>query len=315
MSNDKTMLSKVENYLKLQRQLGYRLHRQGYLLLEFGRYVDGAGHCGPITNEIVLRWVRLPTNGTQNYLANRLHVVRRLTRYLAIDEPETEIPSDDSLRLRRIAPHIYSQQQISDLMTSAAELSPAGGLRPQTYYALFGLLACTGIRVGEAIRLIQEDVDIEEGVLRIIDSKSKSRLVPVHSSTREALCRYAKFRDHYCPLNKSTSFFQAESGLALKYDAVHDAFTKIRKDLKWPLSNSGRMIRIHDLRHTFACQRLLQWHSNGVDMENAAYSLSTYLGHATVASTYWYLTGTPELLGMCATRFQQFAETEQGDDV
>ena len=314
MNSSETMLCRVEDYLKLRRQLGYRLLRQGYLLLEFGRYADGVGHRGPITNDLALRWVRLPSKATLNYLANRLHVVRRFARHLAIEDPSTEIPTDHSLRLRRISPHIYSSQQVSELMNSAAELSPTGGLRPQTYRTLFGLLISTGIRVGEAIRLHRDDVDLKEGVLKIIGSKSKSRLVPVHPSTREALCRYAKFRDRYYPSSKSKSFFLAESGLTLKYDAVNDAFTKIRRDLKWPLTNSGRAIRIHDLRHTFACQRLLNWHRDGVDLDHAAYALSTYLGHVTVASTYWYLTGTPELLSICANRFQQFAETGQGGE-
>ena len=196
MTKPKTMLIHAEEYLAFRRQLGYKLVRQGYLLREFGRYADESGHKGPITTELALRWVRLPRNATQNYLAQRLGVVCRLARHRALVDRGTEIPADDILKLRRIQPHIYTKQQIADLMAAAAALSPVGGLRPQTYHALFGLLASTGMRVGEAIRLHRDEVDLKEGILRITNTKfSKSRLVPVHASTLKALRRYAAFRE------------------------------------------------------------------------------------------------------------------------
>ena len=142
----KTMLMRVDEYLAFRRQLGYKLVREGYLLREFGRYVDETGHQGAVTAELVLGWVRLPGKAKANYLAQRLLVVRRLIRHLALEDPEVEIPSDDNLKLRRVQPYIYTKQQIHDLLTAAAALSPIGGLRPQTYHTLFGLLACTGMR-------------------------------------------------------------------------------------------------------------------------------------------------------------------------
>ena len=249
MTKPKTMLMHAEEYLAFRRQLGHKLIRQGYLLREFGRYADESGHKGPITTELAMRWVRLPRKATPNYLAQRLYVVRRLALNRALVDPETEIPADDIVKLRRIRPHIYTKQQIADLLASAAGLSPAGGLRPQTYCTLFGLLASTGMRVGEAIRLHRDEVDLKEGVLRITNTKfSKSRLIPVHDSTRKALRRHAAFRDRYCPLPKSASFLLSESGASLNYDTVHRTFSQIRGRLEWSRSCDGRAPRIHDLR-------------------------------------------------------------------
>ncbi|HJN12556.1 MAG: tyrosine-type recombinase/integrase [Pirellulaceae bacterium] len=314
-SKTKTILMRVDEYLSLRRQLGYKLVREGYLLREFGRYVDESSHRGPITAELVLHWVRLPENAAQNYLAQRLQVVRRFVRHLALEDPRTEIPSDDSLKLRRVQPHIYTKQQISDLLTAAAALSPSGGLRPQSYYTLFGLLASTGMRIGEAIRLQREEVDLKEGTLRVVNSKfSKSRLVPVHDSTLKVLRHYSVFRDRYHPSGKSTAFLLSERGDPLHYDTVNETFVNIRDRLGWKRSDDGRAPRIHDLRHSFACQRLLEWYREDVDVEHAILALSTYLGHTAVACTYWYLTGVPELLAIGAARFQHFAHGPQGDD-
>lgn len=313
MTKSKSMLTHAEEYLTFRRQLGSKLEQEGHLLRSFGRYADESGHQGPITAELGLRWVRLPKNAAQNYLAQRLLVVQRLARYRAIEDPQTEVPVDDRLKLRRVQPHIYTNRQIRDLLTAAAALSPTGGLRPQSYYALFGLLASTGMRVSEAIRLQREEVDLQTGVLRVTNSKfSKSRLVPIHPSTLKILRRYAAFRDRYHSSGNVTAFLLSESGAPLCYDTVNKNFRQICNRLGWKGSQGVRAPRIHDLRHTFACHRLLQWYREGVDVEHAILSLSTYLGHSTVACTYWYLTGIPELLAIGATRFQQFAHAEQG---
>ena len=180
---------------------------------EFGRYADKLGHKGPITNELVLRWVRRPKKAAPNYLAERLLVVGRMARHLALTDPRTEIPVDEGLKLRRVQPYIYTKQQITDLLTASASLSPSGGLRPQTYRVLFGLLASTGMRVGEAIRLQRKDVDLQQGILRINNTKfSKFCLVPIHELTLNVLREYAAFRDRYRQSVKSTAFLLAESG-------------------------------------------------------------------------------------------------------
>jgi len=314
MSKPKKMLVQVEEYLAFRREIGYKLASHGVLLRDFCRYADKIGHTGPITNELVLRWVRKPEKASLNYLTQRLSAVRCLARHLALQDPRTEIPTDEGLKAHRIQPYIYTQQQIADLLSAAAALWPFGGLRPQTYRVLFGLLASTGMRVSEAIRLQRKDVDLQQGILRINDTKfSKSRLVPVHSSTLDVLRKYAAFRDRYHLLPKSTAFFLAERGDSLPYVTVQGTFHLIRNRLGWHPSLSGRRPRIHDLRHTFACNRLLEWYREKVDVEHAILSLSTYLGHTMVAHTYWYLTGIPELMAICAARFQKFAQLEQGE--
>ncbi|MEI7836700.1 MAG: tyrosine-type recombinase/integrase [Planctomycetota bacterium] len=315
MKTPQTMLKQAEEYLNFRRQLGYQLRSGAYLLREFGRYADQSGHTGPITTELVLRWVRLRQNAKPNYLARRLHVIRCLARHRALFDPRTEIPEDDSLKLRRVRPYIYTECQIGALMTAARGLAPTGGLRPRTYQTLFGLLASTGMRVGEALRLQKDDVDLEAGVLRINNSKfTKSRLVPVHATTLDALRRYAAFRDRYHRSPKDAAFLLSERGTALLYDAVEDAFAQIRARLGWSRTCPGRPPRIHDLRHTFACRRLLQWYREKADVEHVILTLSTYLGHRTVGCTYWYLTGIPELLALCAARFAQFAQARQGGE-
>ena len=247
-SNPKSMSLHADEYLALRRQLGGKLVREGYLLREFARYVDESGHRGPITSDLVMRWVRRPTKAAPNYLAQRLLVVRRFVRHLALEDPRTEIPAEHDLKLRRISPHIYTKQQICDLLAAAAALSPSGGLRPQTYRTLFGLLASTGMRVGEAIRLQRDNVDLESGVLRIANSKpSRSRLVPVHDSVLQTLRQYAAFRDRYHSDGNATAFLLSESGNQLHYDTVHGTFAQIRDRLgwkrfrRWPSSQDPRL--------------------------------------------------------------------------
>jgi integrase len=216
MTKPTTMLELAEEFLAFRRQLGYDLVAEGYLLREFGRFADASGHQGPITNDLVLRWVRSPPNATTNYLAQRFLVVRRLACYRALVDPQTEIPVDDRLKLRRVQPHIFTERQIAELMAAAAALSPAQGLRPQTYFTLFGLLVSTGLRVGEALRLERDTVDLTQGMLRISNTKfGKSRLVPVHDSTRRALHRYAAFRDQRHPRGETRAFFLSEGGTPL----------------------------------------------------------------------------------------------------
>jgi integrase len=313
MTRPTTMLELAEEFLAFRRRLGYELVAEGYLLREFGRFADASHHQGPITNDLVLRWVRSPPNATTNYLTQRFLVVRRLARYRALFDPRTEIPADEGLKLRRVQPHIFTERQMAELMTAAVALPPAQGLRPQTYSTLFGLLVSTGLRVGEALRLERDEADLTQGVLRVSNTKfGKSRMVPVHDSTRKALHRYAAFRDQRYPTAATRAFFLSENGTPLNYDRVQKTFVQLRQRLGWSCSPGRRAPRIHDLRRTFACHRLLQWYREGIDVGQAILALSTYLGHTTVACTYWYLTGTPELLGACAARFQQFAGSPRG---
>jgi integrase len=310
MTTSKTMVAEVKDYLAYRRKLGYQLRIEGEQLLSFAKYADASGHCGPITLELVLKWAALPQNVSQLYRARRVEVVRCFARYRAIFDRQTQIPPGGILGCahRRTAPYIYSQKEITQLLKAARKLKPPDGVRPRSYATLFGLLACTGLRVSEALKLNRDDVKFDQSLLHIRESKfRKSRLVPIHPTAKQALYRYAEFRDQYCPLTESKAFFISQAGKPLCYSTVNSTFTKIRAQLDWNIIHGRRKPRLGDLRHTFACHRLLLWYQEGVDVNHAIATLSTYLGHAKVSDTYWYLTGIPELLSVAVAKFQEFA--------
>jgi integrase len=305
------MIDRVKAYLAYRRNLGYALHIEGAELLRFARYADERGHRGAITTDLALRWATLPRQASPLYRARRLEIVRCFAKHQSAIEPATEIPPTGLLgpAHRRTTPHIYSPDEIAALVASAAALPPTTGLRPRTYSTLFGLLACTGLRISEALRMAGVDVDLQRGVLTVRLSKfRKSRLVPLHPSAVEALRRYAGQRDRRFGASATRSFFLSEGGRPLVYFTVRTAFRKLSRRLGWTGRGTAREPRLHDLRHTFACRRLLRWYEEGADVDQRIAALSTYLGHAKVSDTYWYLTATPELMAVAATRFERFAQ-------
>jgi len=309
MKKQKTMVTQVKEYIAYKRNLGFQLHTEAVRLLNFAKYADESGHTGPITIELVLKWARLPKKTSQSYHAYRVGIVRCFTKYQAIFSPKTEIPPSRILGsgYRRTEPYIYSQQETSALLGACTQLRPINSLNPRTYATLFGLLACTGLRISEALKLSRDDVDLSNGVLLIAETKfRKSRLVPIDPSASKALGEYAKFRDQYHPIAKSKKFFLSRKGNSLPYQTVRDNFLKLREKLGW-CTKGKRKPTIQDMRHTFACRRLLLWYKEGVVINHAIYSLSTYLGHARASDTYWYLTGIPELFAIAVKKFEKFA--------
>lgn len=312
-----TMADRVEEYLAYRRALGYQLRIDGLLLRSFARYADESGHRGPLTTEVALRWARLPEQTTRRYQARRLELVRALARYLAPREPGTEIPPRGLLgpaHSRRTA-FIYSEADVAALIQAARSLAPSDGLRPRTYSALIGLMACTGLRITEALTLEAGDVDLEAGVLTVRQTKfHKSRLVPLHTSAVGPLRDYAAARDRRHRSPRDTAFFLSDAGRRLPYGTVRHTFHQLLKEAMPREASAGRARpRLHDLRHTFACRRLMAWYRDGTDIDRAIDRLSAYLGHAKVTDTYWYLTGVPELLDLAGRRFEQFAAPTQGD--
>jgi integrase len=305
-----TMVALVEDYLAQRRNLGFALRIEGRQLLSFARFADSIGHRGPVTIEIALQWATLPSKRGSKFPARRLECIRPFVRYQAGLDSATEVPGRDLLGPPRRRPchHIYTDDEIAALITETRSLAPANGLRPATYATLFGLLAASGLRVSEALRIQRTDVDLDHGVLTIRATKfRKSRLVPMHSTTTNALRAYAEHRDHVVARLESSTFFISTHGRSLAYSTVRNLFRRLCKSLGW--ANRIPRPRIHDLRHTFACRRLQQWYQEGVDIGSRAAALATYLGHAKVTDTYWYLTGTPELLAIAAQRFETFAGT------
>jgi len=306
MSRHASMVGQAEDYLASRRKLGLQLKIEGQQLLSFAQFADDIRHRGPLTNELALRWAILPKGAAPEYWSRRLGIVRRFAKYRFLFEPKTEVPPERLLgpACRRPTPYIYSEDDICELVRACSDLGPAGGLRPLTYATFFGLLASTGLRSVEALRLNRSDVDFSTGTLCVTESKfHKSRLVPVHSSTLHALGAYAAQRDRRHQLPRAQTFFLTEKGTSLKYGKMFATFQELRKVLGWSKKNPSP--RIHVLRHAFAVRRLLAWYTAGADVDQKIPTLSTYLGHVKVSDTYWYLTAVPELLAVASSRYER----------
>jgi integrase len=198
------------------------------------------------------------------------------------------------------------------LLRAAGQLKPEGTLRPATYKALFGLIAATGLRLSETLKLRFADLDFARNVLTIRQTKfAKSRLVPLHPSVTAALSRYAVVRQSAFPVEPKSPFFVGLSGTALPKSTVHYAFQQLRKRLGWKARGSHPFPRIHDLRHTFICRRVRLWHEQGADIDHVMLALATYVGHAKVSDTYWYLTGVPDLMAVAGRNFEGFVESHR----
>jgi integrase len=312
------MTDRAKEYLEYRRTLGFAMHISGSLLLQFAQYGDREGHHGPLTAELALRWASLPETASPRYRAERLSIVRGFAQYLAVQDGLSEVPDHRLLGKNhyRLQPHIYSEQQLREIVLTAAQLKPTYDLRPLTYSTLFGLLACTGLRISEALRLDRAHVDLTSGILRVERTKfRKSRLVPLHSSATQAMCRYVSKRDSYLSTTEPEAFFVGREGQALPYSTVRCTFRRLCSQLDLHSNGMLPRPRIHDLRHSFACRRLLRWYEQGVDVDHAIASLSTYLGHRKVTDTYWYLTGTVQLLKTASDRFEQFLNFSAGGDL
>ncbi len=288
----------LDEYLKVRRALGFKLTTPGGLLQRFVTYAEQEG-ASSITTELALRWATGQTKCQPAQWANRLSMVRRFARHMSALDPTTEIPPQGLLpyRFRRIQPYLYTEEEIVRLIEAAKKLPSPLGLRAATYATLFGLLAVTGMRMSEPIALDRDDVDLTRGILTVRRTKfGKTRIVPVHASTLEALRRYRELRDRLCPRAQTRSFFLSERGTRLTVWCVRWTFVQLSHQigLRGPEESHGP--RLHDLRHRFAVQTLLGWYREGLNVEQHLPELSAYLGHVHVNDTYWYISAVPELL-------------------
>ena len=249
---------------------------------------------------------RSPGHGCQrhtqpNHWAQRLAIARGFARYLRALDPATEVPPPGVFptRRHRPTPFLWSQRDICRLLESTRALRPA--LRAATYEALFGLLATCGMRVGEAVGLDRDDVDLQAGVITIRHAKfDRPRLVPLHPTVTEALSRYAAERDRLCPRPRARAFFVSSAGTRLDRSGVGKTLRKITTSLG--MRTETVHPRAHDLRHSFAVDTLIRWQRSGLSVDEHIATLSTYLGHVSPADTYWYLSASPELMGLAAQR-------------
>jgi integrase/recombinase XerD len=301
----------LNEYVAMRRNLGFVFRLPASLLRTFVAFVDEAGSAF-ITTELVRQWAMQPAEAQPSTWAGRLSIARRFAVWRRASDPRTEVAPADLVgqRYRRKPPRLYTEQDVVRLIQSATALPSAKKLRGRTYATLFGLLAVTGLRINEALHLDRSDVDLEEGVLLIRRTKfGKSRLVPIHLTTQQALRAYGEARDQIVPMPATPAFFVSERRTRITEWSTRYTFAVVSRmvGLRPPTSGGrhGHGPRIQDLRHRFAAQTLITWHRAGIDVDRELPKLSTYLGHVHTADTYWYLEAIPELLQLAAERLTQ----------
>ena len=296
----------LHDYLCVRRSCGYQLREPEGLLGDFVAFLQSEG-ASCVTRQLALHWATQPAKVQPFRWAQRLAMVRRFAIWLSAIDPRTEIPAADLLpyRQRRKPPHIYSDEEIARLLRQAEQLLSPKGLRAHTYTTYFGLLVATGMRVNEALGLDRPDVDLKLGILHIRRAKfGKSRYVPVHPSTVEALKKYAESRDRIFPAPSTPAFFLSEAGRRITESTAEYIFAKLsqRIGLRAPAQSHGHGPRLQDMRHRFAVRTLVHWYRAGLDVERELPKLTTYLGHVRATDTYWYLEAVPELLQLATER-------------
>ena len=293
----------LDGYLAVRRSLGYKLARPEKLLAQFITYLEDAG-AATITTELALGWATLPASHA-NWHAQRLSVVRGFAAWLHTIDPAAQVPPAGLIPSRRLraTPYLYSDADITALIAAAASLRFP--LRVATYQTLTGLLAVTGMRIGEAIRLDRADLDLAAGVVTVRQSKfGKTRLLPLHPSATAALHGYLRLRDRLCPRPSTAAVFISPAGTRLLYCNVHATWKLLVTSAGLTVRSAACRPRIHDVRHSFAVRALLDAYAAGQDGQARLALLAAYMGHADPAHTYWYLSAAPELLALAGQRLE-----------
>jgi len=299
-------------YLEQRRQLGVALIEEGRILLSLVDFATERNHRGPLTVELALKGAQAPADANPLWWARRLDAVRRFASFWVAFDPKTQVPASGVFgpSYRRSPVHIYSAEEITGLMTAARRLPGFGALMFPT---LLGLLACSGIRIGEALRLETHDIDWGAGLLTVRRSKlGQSRCLPLESSSLAALKAYHEKRQRRFSGSELTAFFLTQKGHRLSYSQASKAFQGLRNHLGW---KAKPVPTLHDLRHTFAVARLIEWYRQGDDVDQKILALTTYLGHRNIRNTYWYLSAVPELVALALTRWSDpLSELQGGRD-
>ena len=297
--------SALADYLAVRRALGYKLAGAERLLGQFIAYLEKLGE-ETITVERALAWATLPAGGDADWHFFRLSVIRPFAAHLQAIDPATEVPAAGLLsrRRHRATPYLYSEEQITALIGATATLSTAH--RVATYRTLIGLLAVTGMRIGEAIRLGRDDVDSKAELIVVRDTKfGKSRQLPLHESAATALHRYLRRTDRPRPAAGTDAVFVSTAGTRLLYCNVQRTFAQMLARAGIARRSAECRPRLHDLRHSFAVRTILDAYRGGEEVEGRLAALATYLGHADPANTYWYLSAAPELMELAAERLER----------
>ena len=305
--NGYPMRAALGDYLAVRRSLGFKLARDGLLLEQFVTFCEQAG-AARATRELAVAWVTSPSKASPSWLSMRLGVVRGFASWLQAADPATEVPERGWLPpIRRTNPYLYTDTEITALMQAARQAR--WPLSAATYETLIGLLKCTGMRIGEAIRLDRDDLSLNDGLVTIRDSKfGKSRQLVLHSTTNSALRSYLKRRAALSPTPAEPALFVHPAGNRIVYTSVSRMFCALvrRADLK--ARSAQCRPTIHGLRHTFAVNTVIGWYRQGLDVQARLPVLSAWMGHADPKWSYWYLSASPELLALAAERLETSAD-------
>src|SRR5262245_39964679 len=306
-----TLRQALQDYLSMRRDLGFKLKKAGKGLLHFVTFME-QHRASYITQTLALAWAQQPTNVQPAHWAQRLSFVRGFARHRSATDPRTQIPPPGLLPFqpKRARPYLYSNDEIETLLQAALKMRchyERGALRPWVYHCLFGLLSVSGLRLGEARNLELQDVDLKAAVLTIRGAKfGKTRLVPLHASTCEVLADYiARRQRHWKGRAVSSHLFVSSMGNRLDSGDIHRTCYALSRQIGLRTPSASRGPRLHDMRHRFATNTLVQWYRSGQDPERRLPLLSAYLGHVHVADTQWYLEASPELMREAMLRLQQ----------
>lgn len=298
-------LALVRRYLAFRRSLGYQL-RGAELLVDFARFVDRVAPGQPLTTSLAIQWARAVPSTRPATHAGRLGMVRGFARYCATFDPQTQIPDTYLLgpHFQRGRPHLFTRAEVRLALRRTRRLEPwRSRLHPLTYETLIGLLYCTGMRPGEALRLRLTDFEAGQATLRIRPCKfSPERVIPLHPTTVRALERYRRARQLLFPCGES--FFVGATGRPLASRRTEKVFVRLTRDLR--PRGERHSLRLMDFRHTFASQRISEWSRGAQPIAHHLLLLARYLGHRSFNSTWWYVSSDPVALQAASDRFRDF---------
>ena len=304
-----TMLSRAEAYLAYRRSLGFKLRISGRQITSFARYADDIGHEGALSSDIALRWAKAGATVADPFTwAKRLEVLRPFAAFLAAEDGGTTFPATNPFgrTKRRLAPHIFTMEEITAIIEEAHYIRRVQAAGTLMMPALIGLLASTGLRISEALGLQIRDLELEAAQILVREAKyGRQRLVALHPTTVAALEIFLDRRNALFPSKPADPVFMSElSSKKLSYMNAWHAWFRITQRLGIRPRGGHPFVRIHDLRHSFICRRLILWQESGTEIDAAMMMLSTYVGHANLLDTYWYIEGVPELMAIAGNRFE-----------
>ena len=313
MSARLSWMARVEAYLAYRRRHGFELAIDATQLQSFARFADTNATDGHLTVPLAVAWAQASQHKKSFTWARRIEILRGFARFCQREDPATEVPPKSLFGSahRRLVPHIYTEAELCTLLEATQGLAPTEGVRPAACRCVFGLLAATGLRIAEALALTAADVDLDSGVLHVREAKfHQQRLVPLHPSVTDSLLAYSRQRDRLVPRPRCDSFFLRDDGSGVSQRGMLYALQTLCQRLGWQPRGDYRRHRLHDLRHTFIVRSMVRFYEQGVDIDRAILTLSTYVGHAKVSDTYWYVTGIPELMAIAAERFNLYRQGE-----